>query len=79
MTPKVFICHSHKDRTIADTICKHLEAVGLSCWIAPRNIKPGTNWTKGIMQGLEICRVFILVFSGLQTKPRQQRLRCEGT
>lgn len=63
ITPKVFICHSHKDRATADAICKHLESAGINCWIAPRNIKPGTNWTKGIMQGLEACRVFVLVFS----------------
>jgi len=63
ITPKVFICHSHKDRVTADAICQHLESTGINCWIAPRNIKPGTNWTKGIMQGLEACRVFVLVFS----------------
>jgi TolB-like protein len=63
ITPKVFICHSHKDRATADAICKHLESAGINCWIAPRNIKAGTNWTKGIMQGLEACQVFVLVFS----------------
>jgi TolB-like protein len=61
--PKVFICHSDKDRTVADAICKHLEGVGLLCWIAPRNIEPGTNWEKEIMQGLAACRIFILVLS----------------
>jgi TolB-like protein/Flp pilus assembly protein TadD len=63
ITPKVFICHSHKDRATADAICKHLESAGINCWIALPNIKPGTNWTKGIMQGLEACRAFVLVFS----------------
>ncbi|MBV8815017.1 MAG: TIR domain-containing protein [Verrucomicrobia bacterium] len=63
ISPKVFICHSHKDRATADAICKHLEFAGINCWIAPRNLKPGTNWTKGIMQGLEACRVFVLVFT----------------
>ena len=62
-TQRVFICHSHKDRAIAEAICRHLESVGLLCWIAPRDIQPGTNWAKGIMQGLAACRVFILVFS----------------
>jgi TIR domain/NACHT domain len=63
MPSMVFISHSSKDRVTADAICTHLESAGLSCWIAPRNIEPGSTWTKGIMQGLEVCRVFVLVFS----------------
>ena len=63
MPSMVFISHSSKDRPTADAICTHLESAGIKCWIAPRNIEPGTTWTKGIMQGLEACRVLILVFS----------------
>src|SRR5580704_8817154 len=63
MPSMVFISHSSKDRPTADAICAHLESAGINCWIAPRNIEPGANWTKGIMQGLEACRVLILVFS----------------
>src|SRR6267378_3874 len=59
----VFISHSSKDQATADAICAHLESAGINCWIAPRNIEAGANWTKGIMQGLEACRVLILVFS----------------
>jgi hypothetical protein len=47
----------------ADVICAHLESAGIKCWIAPRDIEPGVTWTKGIMQGLENCRVLVLVFS----------------
>jgi len=63
MPSMVFISHSSKDRPTGDAICAHLESAGIKCWIAPRDIEPGTNWTQGIMQGLEACRVFILVFS----------------
>src|SRR5258708_6993085 len=63
MPSMVFISHSSKDRATADAICAHLESAGIQCWIAPRNIEPGATWTKGIMQGLEACRVLILVFS----------------
>src|ERR1700747_991180 len=59
----VFISHSSKDRETADAICAHLESAGINCWIAPRDIEPGATWTTGIMQGLEACRVLILVFS----------------
>jgi TolB-like protein/Flp pilus assembly protein TadD len=63
MPPRVFISHSSEDKTIADTICKRLESDGIKCWIAPRDIQPGSDWTKAIMQGIEGCQVFILVFS----------------
>ena len=59
----VFISHSSKDRVTADTICAHFESAGIKCWIAPRDIEPGATWTKGIMEGLDACRVLILVFS----------------
>jgi TolB-like protein/Tfp pilus assembly protein PilF len=63
MPPRVFISHSSEDKTIADTICRSLESDGIKCWIAPRDIQPGSDWTKAIMRGIEGCQVFILVFS----------------
>jgi TolB-like protein/Tfp pilus assembly protein PilF len=63
MPPRVFISHSSEDKTIAGTICQRLESDGINCWIAPRDIQPGSDWTKAIMRGIEGCQVFILVFS----------------
>jgi TolB-like protein/Tfp pilus assembly protein PilF len=63
MAVKVFISHSSKDREIADAICRHLESMGVSCWIAPRDIEPGADWTQGILQGIASSRLFVLVFS----------------
>jgi hypothetical protein len=63
MQSKVFISHSSKDKATADAICQRLEAAGIKCWIAPRDIEVGSDWTKGIMQGIAGCRVLILVFS----------------
>src|SRR5258708_8968309 len=63
MPSMVCISHSSKDRETADAICAHLASAGIRCWIAPRDIAPGATWTKGIMQGLEACRVLILIFS----------------
>ncbi len=63
MASKVFISHSSKDRPIADAICNHLESAGIRCWIAPRDIAFGADWTEGILRGIDSCRVFVLVFS----------------
>ena len=63
MSPRVFISHSSEDKTIADTICQRFEADGIKCWIAPRDIKPGSDWTKAITEGIDACQIFVLVFS----------------
>jgi TolB-like protein/Tfp pilus assembly protein PilF len=63
MPPRVFISHSSEDKTIADTICQRLESDSIKCWIAPRDIQPGSDWTRAIMQGIEGSKVLILVFS----------------
>ncbi|HZC35286.1 MAG TPA: toll/interleukin-1 receptor domain-containing protein, partial [Chthoniobacterales bacterium] len=63
MESNVFISHSSNDRAIADMICSRLEAAGIKCWIAPRDIQPGSDWTEGIIQGIDSCRVLVLVFS----------------
>ena len=63
MTPQVFISHSSKDKEIADAICHRLESADIPCWMAPRNIEFGSDWTEAIMRGITACRVFVLVFS----------------
>jgi hypothetical protein len=63
MPPQVFISYSSKDRTIASMVCALLEERGHRCWIAPRDIVPGTSWGEAIIDGLKRSRVFILVFS----------------
>src|SRR5215469_200602 len=59
-----FISYSSKDKEIADAICQHLEAAGVNCWIAPRDIEPGADWTECILRGIAGSRIFVLVFSG---------------
>ena len=63
MPDKVFISHSTKDKEIAETIRQHLESAGVPCWIAPRDIEPGADWTEGILHGIANARIFVLVFS----------------
>jgi len=63
MPPRVFISHSTKDKEIADAICRQLESEGIECWIAPRDIEVGSEWSEAIMRGIETCPAFILVLS----------------
>jgi hypothetical protein len=63
MPAEVFISYSSKDRTIANMVCALLEERGHRCWIAPRDILPGTEWGEAIITALKDARVFVLVFS----------------
>ena len=59
----VFISHSSKDKPIADAVCSALESSGLQCWIAPRDIVFGTDWSASIVAALEECPAVVLILS----------------
>jgi hypothetical protein len=63
MTHDVFISYSNKDKPIADAICANLEAGGIRCWIAPRDITPGLDWPTAIANAISASRLMVLVFS----------------
>ncbi len=63
MAHDVFISYSTKNMDYAEAVCENLESNGVECWIAPRNIKTGTNYAKEIMDGLEAAKIVVLVFS----------------
>ena len=48
---------------MADAVCRCLEAAGLKCWIAPRDIPPGAEWAAAIMTGIAGSRLVVLLFS----------------
>ncbi|MGO4872527.1 MAG: toll/interleukin-1 receptor domain-containing protein [Roseiarcus sp.] len=59
----VFISYANADKTTADAVCATLEASGIRCWIAPRDIMPGADWSGAIVDALGRCRLLVLVFS----------------
>jgi hypothetical protein len=63
MAHDVFISYSNKDKPTADAICASLEVNGIRCWIAPRDIIPGTDWGESIIDAIHDSSVMILVFS----------------
>jgi hypothetical protein len=59
----VFISYSSKDKTTANAVCAALESSGIRCWIAPRDINAGTQYAASIVEGIDACRVMVLIFS----------------
>ena len=60
-TRQVFISHSAADRAVAEAIRAALEAAGVACWIAPRDIPPGAEWADAIMAGIAEARLVLLI------------------
>jgi len=63
MAHDVFISYDLEDKPIADGICANLEAVGIRCWIAPRDISPHEARSSAISSAIPKCRIMVLVFS----------------
>jgi hypothetical protein len=59
----VFISYSSKDTPTADAVCNGLEAVGIRCWIAPRDILPGQQWARAIIEAIHSSRLMVIVLS----------------
>jgi predicted ATPase len=63
ITRLAFISYSTKDAAVAEAVCDSLENRGISCWIAPRDITPGTSWAAAIDKAIDACQLLVLVFS----------------
>jgi TIR domain len=59
----VFVSYASKDKTVADAVCARLEAVGIRCWIAPRDIVAGRSYGEAIIEAIHETKVMVLVFS----------------
>ena len=77
MAHDVFISYSHVDKATADAACAMLERNGIRCWIAPRDITPGDEWSAAIIKAIDQCRVMLLIFSARANDSRQIRREVE--
>jgi len=59
----VFISHASEDRLEAEALCAALEADGVRCWIAPRDVIGGQDYAEALVDAVGSCRALVLVFS----------------
>ena len=59
----LFVSHVREDRQAALDIVNELERRGVSCWIAPRDVRPGKPFDDEIAEAIETCRAMLLIFS----------------
>lgn len=59
----IFISQATEDREVGTRLCGLLEARGLSCWIAPRDVEAGAEWDEAIVDAIHASHAFLLVLS----------------
>jgi len=77
MRHDVFLSHSHVDKVYADAVCHKLEASGIRCWVAPRDIRPSEDWAEAIINAMDNCRILLLIFSSSSNSSPQVRREVE--
>lgn len=77
MAHEVFISYSSKDTAKADSIVTTLEAKGIRCWIAPRDILPGMDWGSSIIDAITSSRVMVLLLTSHSNISSQVRREVE--
>ena len=67
----VFVCHSSKDTAFVERCVEQLEGESVRCWVAPRDIAPGTIWSKEIVRAIRASAAIIVVISPNATESPQ--------
>lgn len=60
---RVFISYASRDAEVAQRLCAALEAAGVDCWIAPRDVHPGEPYAAAIVHAINDCRALVLLVS----------------
>jgi TPR repeat protein len=63
MSVDAFVSYATPDRAITMALVEDLEARGLQCWVAPRDVQGGSKYAEVILKALAESQVFLLVFS----------------
>ncbi len=63
MPHDVFLSYSADDKDTALAVLSGLETQGMRCWIAPRDVPPGSEYGEQIVEAVKACRVFVVIFS----------------
>jgi TolB-like protein/Tfp pilus assembly protein PilF len=62
-TSDVFVSYASKDAATANAVVAVLESQGVKCWIAPRNVIPGSQYADGIVRAINGAKLVVVVLS----------------
>jgi TolB-like protein len=59
----VFISYASQDAGVANAVAEALERSGIACWIAPRDVTPGTFYGDEIVHAIDAANASVLILS----------------
>ena len=59
----MFISYASADSAVAEGVCEVLERAGVACWIAPRDVTPGTFYASSIVHAIDNTKAIVLILS----------------
>ncbi len=57
----VFISHGTENRDEARALCAFIEGRGIRTWIAPRDVRPGQDYSEQLQSAIEGCTAFVVL------------------
>lgn len=63
MKHSIYISYSNRDANIAQEIATAIEASGIKCWIAKRDILPGSQWGEEITHAIKKSSLLLVILS----------------
>ena len=64
----IFVSYSRKDGAKAHELKERLESLGYSVWIDKDDLRVGRLWRAQIVEGIEECRLYVIVLSANSIK-----------
>ena len=77
MSGHVFISHGSEDSQDADALADFIESRGMRAWIAPRDVRPGQDYSEQLQEALESCAAFVVLVTDKANKSPYVRAETE--
>lgn len=73
----IFLSYSTTDRHLADDLLRRLESKNLRVWMAPRDVRPGSDYSESIQDAIETSAAVVALVSGEANRSRHVRAEIE--
>lgn len=77
MTGHVFISHGSEDASEANALTAFIEGKGVKAWIAPRDVRPGQDYSEQLQEAIETCIAFVVLVTDKANKSPYVRAETE--
>ncbi|HTU11708.1 MAG TPA: TIR domain-containing protein [Allosphingosinicella sp.] len=77
MSGHVFISHASENRDEANELVALLESKGVTAWIAPRDVRPGLDYSEELQRAIENAAAFVVLVTDHSNKSPYVRAETE--